>query len=596
MLGSTYYLLCINGVPRVKYLTELKATAFDFGVMTGLGAFALIFQILGSIVANRLHRRKPLWMTLAIAHRVVFGAVLLAPLLFTDTRACMWWIIAVFVLHDALANTSSPLWLSWMADIVPQQTMSRYWASRQRFITAANMVAMLAMAQGFDYFEKSGRIILGFTVLAIVGIVLGVVDILMFWNLPEPPNTKGGSHWRHTIVQPLKDRSFRPFLDFMGFWHFAIFLSAPFFNLFLIEHIGMSVRTVQLLAIPHSVGVVVASQYWGLMCDAYGFRRILQILSVGKAFTPLFYIILPNHQAAAIVILTVMVFVDGIMNAGVALATQGVLLKSTPRANRTMYIAASNFFSVGIAAAIAPVLAGKLIDVLNAMGSLTTGPYRLNGYHAVFAISAFMRLGAVYLAANLSKDSNASMAEVVRQLKSPIVVRVTRMVSRLHSADNEPRRIDTLRRLGALGNPLAIPELAEQLLDPSPAVREAAAEALAAIGVPEAAEPLADALLAPDRGLETAAARALGRIGGTDAVRALLLHLRRAKPTMLRETVASLMKIGDTAAIVPLIVLYQEHNDAQLRRQIAEALQNLAGAGSPDEVVAALDEAADSVH
>ncbi|HEO71920.1 MAG TPA: hypothetical protein ENN80_11710, partial [Candidatus Hydrogenedentes bacterium] len=84
-----------------------------------------------------------------------------------------------------------------MADLVPAESMSRHWATRQRFITAAQIGVMVLIAVTFHFFEKSGRVVLGFTVMAAVGVMLGVADILMFLGVPEPEHERtAGTHWK----------------------------------------------------------------------------------------------------------------------------------------------------------------------------------------------------------------------------------------------------------------------------------------------------------------------------------------------------------------------------------------------------------------
>lgn len=595
LLGSTYYLLCVNGAPRIKFLTELHATNSDFGLIAGLGSFLLIFQILGSILSNRLTRRKPLWMFITIAHRLSFAGVVLAPLLFDSARERIWWIILVLCVHDTLTQTGTPIWLSWMADLIPQESTNLRWAVRQKFITAVSMFVVVAVALGFDFFEKAHKVIPGFTVLATIGIALGVTDILLFLGVPESPNRRiPDDHLLKVVVQPLKDFKFRPFLTFIGFWNFGIFLSAPFMSLFLIQNVGMSVMTVQLLSIPGSIGVVISSRFWALVCDTYGYRRTLQILTIGKAFAPLYFILTPRIPEIGIPFLWLMYFIDGIMNSGVALAQQGVLLKATPQRNRAMYIAASNFFAVGIMAGIAPVIAGRAIDSLNRVFTFDMGSYyHINGYHIIFAVSMLLRFAAYPLASRIHDESHRSLRMVVRELTSLETYRVLGLLRRLRKTPDELHRILIISQLGRIGNPMAIGDLIDLLHDENRSVREAAANTLGIIGVEEAARPLGRALREPDLGIQTPAARALGRIGGDDSLRALLFglnELREQNSEALGETIDGLGRIGDSAAIVPLICLFHEYRDEALQRRIASALGKLGDTDSVDEVLSVLQD------
>jgi len=51
LLGMTYF-TCIATAPRTKFLLELGATPFDFGLMAGLNSGMLIFQIVSAILTN----------------------------------------------------------------------------------------------------------------------------------------------------------------------------------------------------------------------------------------------------------------------------------------------------------------------------------------------------------------------------------------------------------------------------------------------------------------------------------------------------------------------------------------------------------------
>jgi len=584
LLGSAYYLLCVVGAPRVKYLTELEATPFDFGLIASLGAFVLAFQLVGSVIGTRVVRRKPLWIVLAVIHRLLFLGVLLAPLVSGQPRLRIVWILVLLFCHDSLAQVSVPIWFSWMADLVPRESMSRHWATRQRFITGATIFVMVLIAVGFDYFETRDRVILGFTVLGCLGVGLGVADILMFLRVPEPPHERiEGVPWRKVLLQPVLDRDFRRFLVFMGYWHFAVFLAAPFFGLYILDDLGYSVRTVQLLGTAGALGVVVSSHFWGLMCDVYGYRPVLQILSVAKVFTPAAYLLAPRDQSVGIVYFAAVWFIDGAINSGMMLAFQGPLLKSTPRRNRTMYIAAANFFAIGVMASIAPALSGYLIKTINAPGSTWLG--EVNGYHVAFGLSLVMRAAAFPVAGRIIEPTAGPLRTVLGQVFSRTSVRAAKWTHRLREARETATRVRAATVLGGLRNPMGVGDLIEALRDPSHAVRDAAADALGAIGSSQATRALVDALFDTRSGIQSPAARALGRIGGVDSLRALLRYLHNRDREALADTVDSLARIGDDAAILPLICLFNETDDEGLRMHAAGALAKLSQTDSLEEVV-----------
>jgi len=586
LLGTIYF-TCTASAPRTKFLVELKATAFDFGVISSLSAVMLAFQILSGLWTNRTRRRKPVWMSLYIVHRLLFLLVLAAPALFSGERVRIWWIIGVLAANSALANLGNPMWFSWMSDLVPHESLNVHWAVRQRFISACNIAAQLAVAFAFNHFEARGQIVLGFIVLGIAGTVLGVGDICLFALVPEPPHERVQDiRLREVLIEPLRNADFRPYLLFRAYWNFAIMVSAPFFGVYLIKEMKLSTLTVQLTFITSSLGVVLASRLWGMLCDTYGHRPALTMVAAAKPLVPLCYILVPPIPVIAVPILALMSLVDGMVNAGGQIATQGVMLKDTPRRNRAMYIGATNFLALGVAGGLAPFIAGALIEPLTTAFAFDVGGYHFSGYHLIFLVSFFLRAGSVPLARRLREPHSLPTRTVLSYLNRAASVPAVRAVTQLHDSADEETRVRAALQLGRLRSPLAIKELIRALQDRSDRVRTAAADALGRIGMSDAAEALALALLDPDTGVQSRAARALGYLPSTGSVEALVGNLTRLDSTVLGETVRSLARLGDPAAIVPLILLLQEVDEPRLRRRITAALLQLTGANSLEEVLA----------
>jgi len=587
MFGVMYAVCCIQEVPRVRFLTELKATPLDFGVIAGLSAFAICFQLIAGIWASRIRRRKSFWITVTLIHRLVFIGVLAAPALFLDERARVWWIIGVLFLHDSLANLGGPLWMAWMGDIVPSESVNRMWAGRQRTLTAVNVIGAVFAGLVIGYFEKRTQVILGFTLLAVAGVASGVAETLMFLSIPDPAKEAEPERdlWEATL-RPLRDKQFRPFLYFSVYWYFALMLAAPFFTPYMVQSLKMPALTAQLVVTAALIGVVLGSPFWGILCDTYGNRPVLQITLVAKAFSILAFIFAPPIPAIYIPCLAASYFLDGLVSAGVMIAIQGITFHASPRRGRAMYIGMTNFLAVGVAGGISPVIAGRVIELLRDV-SWEVGIYRFNGYHLIFTISVALRLGALYFAARVPSRKMIPMRVVAAQMANlREMIPAMWELRQLSSARLAGERARAARRLRDRRSPLAIGGLIDALEDPSRTVRQAAADALGKIGTSEASAPLARALVSPESGVRHAAARALGRIGDFASLQALLQNLRNLDSETLGQSVDALARIGDSAAILPLISLFDEIEDPGLRQKISEALCAINKAGTPQEIMA----------
>ena len=299
VLGTYYFSVCALGAPYTKYMTELGAKPFDFGLLAALGSFALVFQMVAGAWSNHMLRRKRVWMVVCILHRLLYLLVLAAPFLFRGERPRLWWIIVVLLVHNVLMQFSVPLWLSWMADIIPKDSLNRYWGTRQRIISGFSILMQLGSAGLFWYFERNDDVIRGFTALAFTGIIAGVVDILLFYPIPEPLNERHqGVGFLAALKEPLSNPGYRPFLIFRGFFTFAMMFMGPFCFPYMIEELGFSAVKVQLIFLTYAVASLYSSRLCGLLCDIYGFKPVLQMIVVGKCIIPLAYVFFAEYSGS----------------------------------------------------------------------------------------------------------------------------------------------------------------------------------------------------------------------------------------------------------------------------------------------------------
>lgn len=588
-LGTIYAILCVVGAPRTKFLLEIGATAFHFGLISGGGALAVTFQILSGLMASRLKRRKPFFIFFGILHRVLTLGVLAVPMLFLSPSVRLWWIIAILFAHDSIANLTIPVWYAWMAEIVPQDSINRHWAIRQRRNTVTNIIASLALACFFWFFEEYHQIYLGFSIVAIVGLVCGIFDIALFAKVPDPPSEPhDGSSLFKMLIQPLGDRDFRAYFIFNCVWTLAVSIGGPFFLPFMLDNLHLSSFITQIIITASTLGVVVTARFWGVLCDNYGQRPILQISVIGKALIPFAALITPAIPSIAIPWLTLAFFLDGLTNCSLMLSTQGVLLKSTPRRSRPMYIASISFLA-GIIGFIGSTTSGWMISHFQNT-HLHFWVYAPNGYHLMFAISFIIRLSSCYFAARIHEPQAANVGGLINSLRDGSAFRVASLIHRLNECKEEKGRLAIIRLLGHTRNVLTARELIRLLEDDNPKIRRAAAHALGHIRMAEASESLGRALTAPDSSLQSLAAHALGEIGDYSSLQALLTHLQNLPPESMGETVDALAKIGDSGAILPLICLYNDTEDPVLRQKIARALGTLSETESEEEVLAVLGE------
>jgi len=140
-------------------------------------------------------------------------------------------------------------------------------------------------------------------------------------------------------------------------------------------------------------------------------------------------------------------------------------------------------------------------------------------------------------------------------------------------ADAAGRQL-TLRALGQLKDPAAIPILAVAVRDTEPAVRETAADVLGIIGGSAAVAPLASALADPAERVALRAVMSLGRIRDPRALQALADALTDDRFELRASAARALALIGDEVAVQALCRALNDPAEA-VRYEAAAGLQRV---------------------
>jgi MFS family permease len=135
-------------------------------------------------------------------------------------------------------------------------------------------------------------------------------------------------------------------------------------------------------------------------------------------------LLLPSDPAVVFWPLIVVFLIDSALNAGIAIVSNGFLLKQSPAVNRTMYIAAGTALA-GMVGGAASILAGAALAATTSwqahLGTVTVGNFQL-----VFATSVVLRLISVVYALRIQEPESQGTSYVVTQLVGATPLRVLR--------------------------------------------------------------------------------------------------------------------------------------------------------------------------
>ncbi|MCA9075243.1 MAG: MFS transporter [Planctomycetaceae bacterium] len=432
-LGMAYTQLTTSAA-SIEFLRELGGNGLHIGIFGALPTGMLFMQFLAAIVANRLTYRRRTWFWLTLAQRLIVLPIAAGPWLLPEVPDVVWvWtFLLVNAANQGLIHFTTPLWLSWMGDYLPHVGLNRYWGVRHlwmQWTAAASMLISVWVLLGTDLSIRTAL-----PLLVGLGAILGVIDICLFFRVDEPPVTPHvvPNVWE-LLRGPFRSRDFRSFIRFTSFWHFAAMLGAPFISLYLLDIVGLSIGQVLLLWTCSWVGGAIFSRQLGHLAETYGNRAVLIVCIWLKPINMIGLLLVPSDPTTVMIILIPVFMVDAVLNAGVAIANNGFMLKNSPAANRTMYIAAGTAIA-GLIGGLTSIAAGGALSVMQ----LRSGDPAI-AYATLFASSLVMRLLASLLVLRVREPATEVPLPTLTSLLGVGPSRILRFPVGLYQSWNTPQ-------------------------------------------------------------------------------------------------------------------------------------------------------------
>jgi MFS family permease len=169
------------------------------------------------------------------------------------------------------------------------------------------------------------------------------------------------------------------------------------------------------------VGGALLSKRLGQWAERYGQRPVLVLCTAFKSINMLGLLACPADPTVAFYLLAPVFMVDAFLNAGIAIANNGFMIKNSPRENRTMFIAAGAGFA-GVVGGAASIAAGASIAASEGW-SLSIGGSTYVNFHVLFALSLVLRLASAVLATRVREPESAGALFVAGELLAATRVR-----------------------------------------------------------------------------------------------------------------------------------------------------------------------------
>ncbi|WP_010588466.1 MFS transporter [Schlesneria paludicola] len=426
----------------IQYIRALGANEFHIGILGAMPTLMLFMQFVSAVVVNHLAYRRRLWFWAAMTHRLMLLPTALGPWLFPEMsdQFWVWTLLITTAINQGLLHFSSPLWLSWMGDYLPHKGLSSFWGQRQLWTQIAAAGSLCAAA--FLVHQSGLPIDISYAVMTCIGTLCGVIDLLLFFKVAEPPVQKAPSpRLMKVLTEPFHSSEFRRYIGFMCFWNFAAMAGAPFISLYLLSEVGMDLFHVLLLWTISWVGGAMFSRTLGRWADAHGSQPVLVMCVALKSSNMLALLLIPPSPSIAFWVLAPCFMLDAALNAGILIANNGFMIKNSPSENRTMYIAATQAVA-GVVGGLTSILAGLVMQQLSGTQWNVLG-WTLGQFQIMFLASIALRWVALLMTRYVNEPSARHTWDVVQEMARDTLermeVRRTRVFARV--------RVITKRRL-----------------------------------------------------------------------------------------------------------------------------------------------------
>ncbi len=372
----------------------------------------LLIEIPATDLVNRTARRKALVVLSSFLSRVFLLVVALIPSLLAREQGQPVLIVCLF-LYYGLGTISACGFNPWIRDFVPENIMGAYFGKRMAFATAAGIITALLAAAGLqmaNWFVPSK--IVPYSVIFALGGISGLVGVYFLARIPEP---RMEPHRPQSVFEalgePFRDLNFRRLLMYLGTWLFAINMSGPFYTVYMLKRLDLTMPVVIGLGVLSQITSIISFRIWGKTADSLSDKSVLIVSSYIYIATVLLWppMALTENYFLLIPLLVVVHVLTGFSSAGVNLCSGNIAFKSAPHGHATAFLAVNTMVR-GIASAAAPILGGIVADGLtgkrlaNMLHSWLrdTGPFfnflasGLLGIHVLFFLTAVLGLYAIH--------------------------------------------------------------------------------------------------------------------------------------------------------------------------------------------------------
>lgn len=437
---ATIFTNITSGVLLSNFLVDLDASMMVIGALAAIPMVVNLLQPLGAYLADRTTSRHWYGLWVNSPSRLIWLVLALGILLFTwhrtDLHLLIYLTAGVVLVSAILTALGSASWLSWKAALVPRQLRGRYFGFRNSTVSLATLICVPIVGLGISIWP--GGTLQGYGVMLLLAVVAGLISLLLqFFMIDVNPQLQQLSptdlYYKilrkqtsdrirpataSTRIEPIRpdqlkssiwqDKNFLIFLLYFGFWTFAVNLSAPFFNIYLLDNLALDVRWVTLYNSLQAGANLLMLMMWGKLSDRTGNRPLLLLMGILVAITPLLWLGVNTTPVSLWLWLPFLHILAGGTWAAIDLCSNNIQMAIAPMQRHSTYFAIAAAVAGG-SGALGTVMGGFLAEFVD-----------YGGLVGMFTLSGALRLVALLPLVFVQEHRGQPIIQIVRALGAGI--------------------------------------------------------------------------------------------------------------------------------------------------------------------------------
>lgn len=417
LLAAVFYSI-IGSALLSNFLLELGAGPLEIGLLASIPQLVNLLQPLGAYLVDRSTSFHWYSMSIFIPARLLWAILVPAIWLVSlsnhiTPHQVVLLTLGIMLMTNIIEAFARAPWMSWTAVLVPVRLRGRYFGFRNSVLSLTNLIVVPLLGLAVSLWP-SGTL-QGYGAILVLGIVVGLLSqgcqffmtdmnpqLLKAVGSDTPKPYRRGIHLRF-----LNDANFLKLLLYLAIWSFAVNVSAPFFNLYLLDDLAIDVSVVTIYNGLGAGANMLLLIFWGKLSDRIGNRPIMLLVGVLVAVTPLLWLVAGNDPISLWVWLPLLHVLGAGTWAAIDLCTNNLMMGVAPVTNQSTYFA----------------IAGAVAGVTGAMG-ITAGSFLATlpgagGLLGLFVLSGILRTVALLPLVFVQEKGSVSLSQLWRVL-SPV--------------------------------------------------------------------------------------------------------------------------------------------------------------------------------